>query len=210
MFDSVVRIYKIPPGARGDLQSFLERLSKHIKTPVASITVRGDSIRVELAGPSSQIAESLESIRNLFKEYGVKLSKKVRTITFGQIEDLVGAGIPVDTLEELLKLKGYPTRRKAKKSIETRAPRKVVVEEASKLVKAYEKLKDIKISKSAAKMVSVASAYLDLDPLKVVEEATNMGLIYRDPHGRFGMNYAWRAALREFIRSYRTRMSQSG
>ncbi len=204
MHKTVVRIYKIPPQVRGDLQSFLERLSKRIKTPVASIGVKGDVIRVELSGPREQVYQSLEALRRFFEEYRVSVGKKVRVLTFSKIESIADSRIPVDTLEELLKLRGYPARRRAKKSIETTAPKEVIVEEARKLGEAYRKVREEKISGSAMKMIAVAAAYLEVDPREVIEKAIEIGVLTRDPDGKLRIGYAWRGALREVIRAYRS------
>lgn len=203
MYRSVTRVYKVPPQARGDLQAFLDRLSKHIRTPIASISVRGDTIRVELSGTLSQIRDSTEALRRFFEEYKVKVGKKVRVITFHKMENIAGTGAPIDALEELIKLKGFPARRRAKKSIETTAPKKVVEEAVRKLVEAYGKVRDERISSSAMKMVIVVSAYLELDPSQVIEEAMKMNILFKDSNGKIRTGYAWRGALREFMRAYR-------
>ena len=207
MFEKVVKVYKIPLAAQGDIQAFLEKLSKRIRTPIASITVRRGTLRVELSGPATQIAESLEAIKELLQEYDAGLGRRAKTkvFTYGVVEELIGTGVPVDTLEELLKLRGYPTRRRAKKSIETTAPKRVVVEEARKLAKALERLRGVKLSRTAVKIAAVASAYLGLDPLQVVEEAVKAGVLHREQDGRISVDYAWRGALREFIRLYRAK-----
>lgn len=203
MYETVVKIYKIPAQARGELQVFLERLSKNVKTPIASITIRGDTIRVELTGPRSQVLESLEAIRNLLREYHVKVGKKVRVYTFSKIESIVGMGIPVDTLEELLKLRGYPARRRAKKSIETTAPREIVEKEAKQLAEAYKKLASLNLnmSKTVAKMVAVTSAYLGVEPSTIIEEAVRLGIVSRESNNKLTMNYVWRGAIRELIKA---------
>jgi len=203
LYKTVVRIYRIPPQARGDIQSFLEALSKRIKAPIASISVRENLVRIELSGSKSQVYGSLEAIRRFLSEYKVEVGKKARTFTFGMIEDIAGIGIPVDTLEEILKLKGYPAWRKAKKSIETIAPKNIVEEEARKLAETYKMIVNEKMSKTAMKMVTVASAYLGVNPLEVIENAIKMGILVRHADGRLRMEYSWRGALREFIRAYK-------
>jgi len=203
LYKTVTKVYKVPPQARGDLQSFLDRLSRNIKTPIASISVRGDTIRVELSGTLSQIRETMDALRKLFEEYKVKVERKARVITFHDIESMAGVGVPVDVLEELLKLKGYPARRRAKKSIETTAPKEVVEEAVRKLVEAYKSVRHDKISKRAMKMVIVASAYLELNPPQVIEEALKAKILSKDPNGRIRIEYAWRGALRELVRLYR-------
>jgi hypothetical protein len=205
LYKTVVRIYRIPPQVRGDLQSFLEALTRRIKTPVASITVKGDTIRIEMSGPRDQVFKSLAALRAFFGEYKVDVGKRAWVFTFDKIESIAGIGIPVDTLEELLRLRGYPARRRTKrsKSVETTAPREVVVEEIKRLAEAYSKVRGERMSEGAMKLVVVASAYLGVDPQSVIRKALEIGVVVRESDGKLRVDYAWRGALREVIRAYR-------
>jgi len=199
----VVRVLRIPLEARANIQGFIDRISKAITTPSASISVKGDVIRVELIGPASLVNESILALRSIIDEY--KPHKKplnTRTYTSDKVEKLAGVKIPIDTLEELLKLKGYTVVRKTKRSIDTNAPLNVIEEYARKLGEVLSKIRDAKMSRAAKKSIIVASAFLDIDdPMKLIEECLAKGMMVKGDDGRIKTWYTWRGALREIIKT---------
>ncbi|MEM1873292.1 MAG: DUF2067 family protein, partial [Acidilobaceae archaeon] len=99
MARSIVRYFAIPESARGDIQAFLEKLSRSITARTASIVIAGDKLRVELYGSDTEIFMSLERIRKILSSYRMEesreRSRRVRVVSADDLRDLAGAKIPI-------------------------------------------------------------------------------------------------------------------
>ncbi|MDM7275760.1 MAG: DUF2067 family protein [Thermoprotei archaeon] len=198
-FKRVVRIIKIPPKARSNPTEFLEKLTEALRTPSTSICLKGDTIRVEVAGPPRTVYETLGNITSLLEEYSEQPGGSLKKYTYEAVERLAGVGVPVELLGEYLRLKGYRAARKTKKSIETSAPKDVVVDAARRIGDSLVKAGSVKLSNTAFKMVVVASAMLGLEPSLVVERGLKEGVLEASAAGSIRVSHFWRKSLTDFL-----------
>ncbi|MEM1927264.1 MAG: DUF2067 family protein [Acidilobaceae archaeon] len=209
MARSIVRYFAIPESARGDIQAFLEKLSRSITARTASIVIAGDKLRVELYGSDTEIFMSLERIRKILSSYRMEesreRSRRVRVVSADDLRDLAGAKIPIDTLAEYLRRRGYYVGFRSRRSIETNAPREVVEEAARKLAESYERVsgEHARISKAVAKALSVILALTGRDLEKVVELCLAEGLASREESGKLVALRPWTVIVGEALRRLR-------
>ncbi len=199
MFKRVVRVIKIPPKARGNPQEFLEKLAEALRTPSASICLKGDIIRVEVAGPPRSVYDTLGNITSLLEEYSEQPVRSLKKYSYEAVERLAGVGVSVELLGEYLRLKGYRVARKTRKSIETDAPKDIVVDAARRIGGALAKVGGVKLSNTAFKIVVVASAMLGLEPSIVVERGLEEGILEASATGSIRVSHFWRKSLRDFL-----------
>ncbi|MFN4046537.1 MAG: DUF2067 family protein, partial [Acidilobaceae archaeon] len=120
-----------------------------------------------------------------------------------------GVGVPVELLGEYLRLKGYRIARKTRRSIETNAPRDVVVDAARRIGDTIAKARSVKLSNTAFKMVVVASAMLGLEPSLVIERGLKEGVLEASAES-IRVSHFWRKSLMDFLESLKEPPASGG
>lgn len=193
---------KIPPQAHANLEGFLHRLTRLIKTVSASIRVEGDAVRISLSGDKASVMESVRAIEELVGEYTASHQDHLNWFKSSLLAEMTGSPVPLDVLSSILRLSGWDAVIE-EQSIGTDAPYDVVVEYARKIVKWQGAISDIQASVGAQRLLLAASAYMDKDPRGLVKLAVEVGVLVKGRGGKLELVYSWPRALKELVRSTR-------
>ncbi len=171
---------KVPPEEKGNLDRFLEKLSKALRTQDAILRIEGDRVRIEVHGGKARIRDTIIHIKRLISEYKVTGSTKY-SYKPGLIFKRVGSAIPLDALALLLNLEGWEAEYR-EGTLLTNAKLEDVVTMGILLKDSMDKVSFLSISTSVKKALAVAMIETGRSGQELIERALDEDLIFE--HGK--------------------------
>ncbi len=189
------------PCRKDECIKLVELIRENISLPEAVIEVEEHGIRIRLYGYKTDIKNSWNRIKRVLKIYRESILKTPLGYKYS-IESIVASirkTFPPQILAKVLEKKGY-TAKYSEGYIETNASREEVEEIANRIADVIQEIRFDAPSTTTKYFIATASVVEDKDPREVIDEAIELGLLYRDEDDKVRLRLEWRQALDKYLR----------
>ncbi len=193
-----VFIIKIPPMARGDIDKFIERLSKALAGDPVLIRYREGYLRVEVFGGEVLAKRTREGIKRVLGEFKARREVGASRVSRKTLYREAGVAIPLDVLEVVLNVRGYEARI-IEDEIVSSAPLDEILASARIIGEYLREAENLYATKTAKKLVLAVESLTGSTHLEVIDKGMETGIIEEDDEGKLYVLGDWREAVKKLV-----------
>jgi len=181
---------------------FLSLLGEKIKIVDLYLSTKSGGLNIRLAGSRENVKLAISEIKYIRKQIKGLLypHRGFYSYEMGFLFREAGASIRIETLQRLLKYKGYKIKSDSSTSglIKSDAPLQVLVDLIRRVNTVIREIDILIKPKVIREQIAILSVLIDVDPFMILERALEEGLIRKEEKAR----YSFACSIDKFLRTF--------